>query len=188
MENIFLYVALFASGLFVFQMVITFCFGDFDLDGDTDIGTDTDGHGGDHDHDSNAILKLFTIRNLVAFFLGFGWVGYGCMIQDMAAGWSIVLASITGLVFMGTVMMVMRSLETFEYDSTMRLNNAIGKQAQVYIAIKDEKAGKVMIILSGALVEIEAISNDADDLLVGEFVSVVAVNNNVLTVTKLKET
>ncbi len=68
----------------------------------------------------------------------------------------------------------------------MKLSNALGKTGQVYLPIKASKGGfgKVQIKIQGSLHEIQAMTNDDKELVVGTIVQVEKViDGNILLVT-----
>lgn len=155
-EKVFWAVAIVFSVFFLCQLIFTFLGGD-DLDtGDADVDTgdmeaDGDGHGG-------FFLGLFTIRNMVAFFLGFSWFGLACIDRGLSKPLTVIIAAVCGAVTVALVMLLMKGLSSMKSSGTLSLKNAVGIEGSVTIAVPENMSGrgKVNIVLQGRLVEIEA--------------------------------
>jgi hypothetical protein len=74
-------------------------------------------------------------------------------------------------------------------SGTMNINNAKGKIATVYIPIKAKRSnmGKVQIKIQSSLRELDAITDEEEDLQTSSIVKVIdIINDNVLLVEKSK--
>lgn len=71
-------------------------------------------------------------------------------------------------------------------DNSFKISETIGKSAEVYLSIPENKKGKGKVILSvkGALRELDAIT-EGERILSNTNVRIVGMENNVLVVEKL---
>lgn len=150
--------------VFVIQMVMTFIGVDaFDADFDFDTGAgDTLDLGG--------ALSLFSIRNIVNFFLGFGWGGV-CFSNYITNKLLLVfVALIVGLAFVVLFFFLVRQLLKLETNGTVNMADCVGKQCYVYLRIpaKGEGKGKVQISINGTIMEFDAVTNEAQMIPTGE--------------------
>lgn len=172
--------ALISSLVFIIIMVTTFIGGDSgldDVDMDTDTNADMDGAG----------FQFFTFKNLVGFFLIFSWTGLGCINSEYSQGVTIAISVFCGLVMMFAMASVFYFLNRMVEDGTMQLKNAMGRTGEVYlpIAAKNGGFGKVQINIQGSIHEIQAVTEDEEDLSVGTVVKVIKViDNQILQVTR----
>lgn len=176
MQQIYWGIALTATLVFVVQTIMTFVGSDADTGMDADF--DGDLEGGDFP------FKLFSLRNLVNFFLGVGWTGvvlYGHFENPV---WVGVIAFLVGLVFIGIFFLVARFMMRLAEDNSFKIEDTVGKTADVYLTIpaKNEGKGRVQVSVKGAIHELDAITNSSESLKGGSVVKVTAVKGNVLVV------
>ena len=174
-ERAYWFIAIPASLTFIFVMVTTF------------LGGDTDGDAeGDGNETGEIGFQFFTFKNLVGFFTIFSWIGIGCVRSGFSNGTSIVISMVCGLFMMSAMATLFYFMTKLVEDGSMKLSNALGKTGQVYLPIKSSKGGfgKVQIKIQGSLHEIQAMTNDEKELVVGTIVQVKEViDDNILLVT-----
>ncbi len=177
-EKIFWAAALLFSLLFLIQLVLSFITGDGDTSmGDADeyiSGDDGIGH------------QFFTIKNMIAFFTIFGWTGIACIKGGMGKGLTIVIAVLAGSVVVLIMAFLFRSMSKLKQSGTLQLKNAVGLIAETYLFVPAGRAGfgKVHIKVQGSLHELQAITDDEEQITTGKLVKVVEViNDSVLLVT-----
>ena len=190
-SDVFLYIGLTALVLFIIQTAISFLAGHGDggdggHDGHMVVDHDHDGghHDGDgHDHDNPlGFLRFFTLRNMVAFAMGYGWVGYASVKTRLPDLVAVLLGIAAGIFFVYAIYKLMRALHGLESDATARLEDAIGQIGEVYLEVGDESPGKVTILLGGAKQELPAIHGHPGTLKRGTPVRVVDYDGNFLLV------
>lgn len=176
-ERIYWYIAIGASVIFIIQTMITFIGGD---SGDTGIDADFDGNldGGDHP------FQIFSVRNLVNFFLGVGWTGvsfYNIIGNKILLG---IVSIIIGIIFIGIFFVVIRMLMKLAEDNSFKIEDTIGLSGDVYITVPAEKGGKGKVTLSvrGSVHELEAITKNKESIKTGSLIKVVQINDNILVV------
>ncbi|WP_029901988.1 NfeD family protein [Prevotella sp. 10(H)] len=180
-QQFYWYVAIGASVIFIIQTIMTF----IGADSDTGVDADFDGNldGGD------SPFQLFSLRNLVCFLLGFGWTGaamYGSFDSKILLG---VVALLVGCLFVFLFFMVMRTLMKLSEDNSFKIEDTIGKTADVYMNIPAEKKGKGKIFISvkGSTHELPAITNSTEPIKSGALVKVEALEGGILLVTPLNQ-
>ena len=140
-KSIYLIIGLIALILFAVQTVLTFLGGDspdgLGADDHSDSGradsgqTDSHGHHAGHQDDSGfSFLRFFTLRNLSAFALGYGFGGYA----SLRSGFPSLAAALTGMavgsVFVWAIYKLMVFLHTLESDGAPEMRGAIGLSAE----------------------------------------------------------
>ena len=146
--------------IFLIQMVLTFIGGEIEVDGDADF---------DVESDSGAGFQFFTLKNFIGFFTIFSWSG------------------IAGLLMMTLMASLFYFFSKLTDSGTLNINNAKGAVAEVYMRIHGSRGniGKVLVKVQGSLRELEAITDDPEDLPTGAVVNVKEViNDNILLVSK----
>jgi hypothetical protein len=182
LEKIYWVIAVVASLFFIIQMISVFVMGDLDVQiaGDTDFDIETD---------SGIPFQFFTLRNLVGFFTVFAWVGLACIDADYSNNLTLIISSASGLIMMAIMSTLFYFVSQMTDSGTMNINNAKGKIATVYIPIKAKRSnmGKVQIKIQSSLRELDAITDEEEDLQTSSIVKVIdIINDNVLLVEKSK--
>jgi hypothetical protein len=178
-------ITLTASLIFIIQSVMTFLGADADTDFDVDVDTSMDGadlsniEGGSN---------LYTFRNFVNFFLGFGWTAILLEGQVKSTALLIVISALVGVGLVAAVMYLFKWLSTMQQSGNINVYKAaVGCQGKCYLTIPAERAGegKVQITIQGAVREYNAVT-DGDAIKTGTPIKVVeAINANTLLVEEL---
>ncbi len=181
-EKIYWLIAIIASVFFLIQIISVFVFGDFDSEASGDIDTDIETDGG-------MPFQFFTIRNLVAFLTIFGWTGLGSIANENSTTATILISVISGLLMMLIMSTLFYFISKMTDSGTLKINNALGKTGTVYIPIEAKRGniGKVQIKIQGSLRELDAITDDEEDLHTGNVIEVKKVlDGNILLISKSK--
>ncbi|MCC6817770.1 MAG: NfeD family protein [Bacteroidia bacterium] len=173
----FWYIALPCSLIFVIQSIMTFMGADAtegvtaDFDGDLD-GGDTP-------------FQLFSFRNLINFMLGFSWTGISFYLTIKSSTMLIALSTVVGILFVYVFFIIIRQLMKLAEDNSFKMNETVGKTAEVYIRIPENRTGKgkVQVSVRGSVHEIEAITEEGE-LSSGSIVKITGIENNILIVKK----
>jgi membrane protein implicated in regulation of membrane protease activity len=177
LEKIYWSIALPFSVLFIIQTILTFIVGDgVAAEGDADVAIDSD---------TGIDFQFLSIKNLIAFFTIFGWVGVVTHGSGIAPVWSVVLATAAGLVMMTIMATLMYFMGKLTESGTLNLRKAIGKVATVYLTIpaKRNGMGKVQITVQG-FQTLDAITDDEQEIGNGMLVEVIEVLNNEILIVK----
>ena len=178
-------VTLTASLIFIIQSVMTFLGADADSNFDVDVDTTMDGadlsniEGGSN---------LYTFRNFVNFFLGFGWTAILLEGQVKSTALLVVIAAFVGIGLVAAVMYLFKWLSTMQQSGNINIYKAaVGCQGKCYLRIPAERSGEgmVQITIQGAVREYNAVT-DGDAIKTGTPIKVVeAIDANTLLVEEL---
>lgn len=166
------------SLIFLIQMVLTFIGGEIDIDGDADF---------DVESDSGAGFQFFTLKNFIGFFTIFAWSGIASLDSGFGTGTTLVVSTISGLIMMVLMASLFYLFTKLTDSGTMNINNAKGAVAEVYMRVHGNRSnvGKVLVKVQGSLRELEAITDDEEDLPTGSVVNVKdVINDSLLLVSK----
>ncbi len=171
------------STLFVIELVMTFLgagsdTGGFDASGDADTSVDID---------EGISFQLITLKNLVAFFTIFGWIGLACIDSKLSITSTIIISSISGLLMMVLMASIYYFMGKLTETGNLEINRAIGEKATVYLQIpaKRHGAGKIQIKLQG-LRTIDAMTDEDEPIATGSLCEVVGIlTEEVLLVKKI---
>ena len=179
-------VTLTATLIFVIQTVMTFLGADADST-DFDVDVDTSMDGSDLSNiDSGA--NLYTFRNFVNFFLGFGWTAIILQQSVKSTAVLVIISVLVGIALVALVMYMFKWLYSMQQSGNINVyKSAVGCQGKCYLRIPAERAGegKVQITIQGAVREYNAVT-DGDEIKTGASVKVLeAVDGNTLLVEEL---
>lgn len=171
-------ITLASSLVFIIETIMTFIGADT---GDTGLdGVDTDFDGPDNAMDGvdgTSGMNLYTFRNFVNFFLGFGWTSVLLYEQIASKALLFTLAFLVGVVLVAIVMYLFKWLSTMQQSGNINVwKSAVGCHGKVYLTIPGERAGvgKVQITINNAVREYDALT-DGETLRTGAAVKVVEV-------------
>lgn len=177
--------------LFIVLMLIGMDGGE-SFDGDIDIG-DIDGAGDLDVYNAESFasisgLRILTIRGALAFFSIGSWTVYlfAGTVKPVIA---IFLGILAGLIASVLLAITMKSILKLESSGNLDYKTAIGKTATVYIRIPKEANGKGKVIFNhqGKLVEVDAITNEANDILSKREVKIIDLIDETTLVVKKNE-
>jgi len=155
--------AVFFTVAFFFQMVISLMGGEHDHAHDGGAGHD--GHDGDiSDSDSDhhvTFWHFFTVRNIIAFFLGFSWGGLAVLDNGKGVILSVIGGSAIGVVFVFFNLMLLRILGQLQSSGNLNINYVVGARAEVVVGIPAHTSGsgKITLSVQGRMVDIEAVTH-----------------------------
>lgn len=178
-ERIYWGIAILFTLLFLIQNILSL------------LGGHTDDVTGDVDDmlsaDDGIGFQFFTIRNLFGFFTIFGWTGLACIHGGLSPALIVIISVVAGTGMMLLMATLFFYTSKLAYDGTLKMENTINASGTVYLTIPSSRSGmgKVNLKVQGAFRELDAMTDDEDDLRTGALVIVKQVlNNEILLVTK----
>lgn len=159
--------ALISTVIMVIQFILSLCgMGDVDMDVDMSAADGLDAATG---------MDLFSIKNVVIFFVGFGWAGISFREIIPQDGLLILAALACGCFFVASFIMIFKQLMKFEGNGAVNMSEAVGKKAEVYLRIpaKRNGKGKVQVSLNGVAREYDAVTNDDEMIPSGKIVDII---------------
>lgn len=179
--------AIVGGTLFILRVITMFIGGgitDDVIDSALDIGGDTPA--GEH-VDSDIGFKLISIQGLTSFFMMFGLVGLALLKANFALWITVLGGMLAGLVTVAITGLVFSQMKRLQTEGTIRIQNTIGTEGNVYLTIPKNGTGQVQIIAQGSLKIFDAVSSTKSAIATGEKVQVVGVaGGNTLIVEKSK--
>ena len=174
--QIYYYVAIFATILFVIKLAIfTIVGGGTEVSGDFNTEFDTD-----------TSFSFLSFQSVLAFLMGFGWMGYAGLKQ---LGWSqlnsLLAALGVGILFMLVSAALMFSVRKLEKNVKKDKTTAIGKTGKAYTSFDANGNGKVEIEIAGQLSVVDAYNMTDAPINSFDMVEVVGVKDNLLQVVKV---
>jgi hypothetical protein len=166
-----------SSLVFIIQTIMTFI----------GLGTDSDFDTGAEGLDDGGFNGVFSFRNLVNFLLGYGWTGV-VLFDDINSSVILQLVAIgVGFLFVIAFLLMFKQMMKLSHDGTFKFNETVGIIADVYLRIPANRKGKGKVQLSvrGSVHEIDAITDDSEEIPTGANAKVIKViGDDVVLVSK----
>lgn len=178
-EKIYWITAIVASGIFVVLIILTLVGGDAD-----DMGGDVDA---EVEGDAGIGFQFLSFKNLMGFFTIFGWSGISCIDNGLSTGLTVLISVLCGLLMMFAMAALFYYLAKLQHSGTLKLANALDQIGEVYLTIGANRSriGKVSINVQGTLRELEALTDESNDLVQGNVVKVKQVTDNGILIVQL---
>ena len=170
------YLAWFATIFFVIKLLIFMVFGAGDSEVSADFNTETD---------TDASFSFISLQTILAFLMGFGWMGYAALQQfKLDQLGSFLSAFGVGLLFMFGTAYLMFSVKKLEKNVVKDKKTAIGKIGKAYTAFEPKGSGQIEIEIDGQFTVTDAVNNTDEKINAFEMVKVVKVENDMLYIEK----
>ena len=172
LQKFFWTIACAASLVFIIQTIMTF----------VGLGTDADVDAGPMDGsvdsvEDGSLSGVFSFRNLINFLLGYGWAGV-LLNGSIEQGWLLQIVAIAvGLLFVLAFVFMFRQVMKLSHDGSFKMQEAVGLRADVYLRIPAARAGrgKVQLSVKGSVHEIDAMTDNSEEIATGAQVKIVKV-------------
>ncbi len=171
-EKIYWITAIAGSIILLVLLVLTLLGGDADDVGDVD---------GDLDLDAGIDFQFLSFKNLIGFFTIFGWTGIACIQAELSKGIIVAVSIVCGLLMMTAMASLFYFLSKLNSSGgKLKIENALGCVGEVYLTLgaKRSKIGKVQVKVQGVLRDLEALTNEEEDLKQGTIIIVSEITNN----------
>jgi membrane protein implicated in regulation of membrane protease activity len=168
-------------------------FGDIDMDLD---GADFDGAGIEEldlaeasietdPGDTDLSFRFLSVQGISSFIMMFGIVGLAISKAPIHPVFSLFAGIGAGLFTVWIISLIFIAATSLQSDGTMRMRSAVGETGKVYLRISGDEAGKVQVVVQGALRVLDAFSVDSTPIPTGTSVKVVDVRDTALVVKAL---
>jgi hypothetical protein len=124
--------------------------------------------------ESELLSDVFTIRNIVSFFLGFSWGALAFIKPESGILLPTISGMIIGLLMVAVNMLLLKIFAALQSSGSLNLNKALGQHATVTVQISPNNSnyGKVRVSIRGRSVEIEAFTKDKTAISEGASVTI----------------
>jgi hypothetical protein len=116
----------------------------------------------------------------------FGWSGLAAYKSGIPNAWVIVIAVSSGVLMVALLLFIMSRANRLRQSGTLQMKNAVSQIGETYLRIPAQRngIGKVQVQVQGRLVELEAMTDDNEDIATGRPIKVVStLNERILLVT-----
>ena len=186
LQQVLVIIAVPSTLILVLQLILLLC-GLGDEDGSFD------GLDGDQINDFSVAdiggLRLFTLRGVLSFLAIGSWTALTVSTSAKAVWIPVVSGLAAGIAADVLLAVIMRSVRRLQQSGNIEIENAIGKQGEVYIPVPADRSGfgKVNVVLQGRLVELDAVTDSERMLKTGEEIVVTDVVGNAVVAEPKKD-
>ncbi len=170
MVTVFTLCAVVGGTVLVCQFLLTLLglSGDHDLLGDHSgldhVPDHAHGLADDDNHASSALFSVLTFRTVVAALAFFGLAGLAANAAHWSPQQTLALALTSGCAALFGVHHLMQLFHKLRSDGTVRLTDAVGLEATVYLRIPGHRSGhgKIQLVLKQQTVELQAETSESE--------------------------
>lgn len=176
LQNVFLVISLFSTIFYIVKMCLfLFLGGDIEVEADFDSLTDTD-----------PSFSFFSIQSMLAFFMGFGWVGLAALTQfDVGVLVSLVCAFLVGVFFMFLSAWLMLMIKKLDKRIVVDLNTVVGTVGKAYTSFNPKSEGQIEIVVNNKLDIWKAVNLTDEKIEAFAQIKVEKVEDNKLYIVKI---
>lgn len=174
--QIYYYIAVFATILFVIKLAIFTIVG-----GGTEVSGDFN-----TEFDSDSSFSFLSFQSVLAFLMGFGWMGYAGLKQLGLSQMNTLLSAIgVGILFMAVSAALMFGVRKLEKNVKKDKNTAVNKIGKAYTNFQPKGNGQVEININEQIMVVDATNATNEEINAFDNVKVVKVENDLLYIEKL---
>jgi membrane protein implicated in regulation of membrane protease activity len=167
-----------AATLFFALRLVVFNFFDFG-----DFGDDTS-----HAMESDEVFSFLSLQSILAFLMGFGWIGLAAMREyHLDTLSSLALAFAAGALFTFLSALLMRQVKKLNKTTNINLSKCVDELGKAYTKFAPGGAGQIQITINGRLATTNAINIGDEEIEAFAPIKVAKVENNVIYVQKLTQ-
>ncbi len=170
------YLAIFATIIFTIKLILfTITGGD-----GTEVSADFTS-----EIDTDLSFNFLSVQSVLAFFMGFGWMGYAGVHQFKFSNWAAFgIALVVGLAFLAGTAYLMFGIKRLEKNVKKDYSKALNQTGKAYTAFAPKGQGQVEIEINEQLTVTDAVNNSEEEINAFERIKVVKVDNDILYIEK----
>lgn len=170
------YIAIFSTVAFIVKFIIfSMTVGDgSEVSSDFDSVSDTD-----------TSFNFFSIQSILAFLMGFGWIGLAAVTQwGFTISNTFIVSTVVGFVFMFFSAYLMLKVKCLNQVVTPEYEKCVNKIGKAYNTIHPKSEGQIEIEINGKLSVINAINFTEEEIKAFEAIKIIKYENEKLYVEK----
>ena len=168
--KVYFLIAVISTTIFVIKVILMFMGADDSLD---------------ISDDSSDAFELVSIQSILAFLMGFGWIGLAARNEwGMNSILSLIVGGLFGFAMMLLVTFLMKQVKKLNKSAKFDINDCIGIIGKAYTDLKPDELGQVQVKVAGKLMIFDAINFTQEKIEFFAPIIVDKVDNNVLIVSR----
>lgn len=176
--QIYYYIALFSTILYIVKLILFMFIGsDHEVFADFNSEIDID-----------PSFNFLSIQTVIAFFMGFGWMGYSGLNQfNFSQLRTFLISVVVGLIFMFGTALLMYSIRKLEKNVKKDKNCCVNRVGKAYTNFEPNSRGQVEIDFNDQLSVLDAVNISDEFIKSFDLVRVVKVEDDLLYIEKVKK-
>lgn len=171
------YLAIFSTLIFTIKLILFTITG---VDG-TEVSADFT-----TEIDTDFSFNFLSVQSVLAFFMGFGWMGYAGIHQLKYSNWmAFGIAIVVGLLFLIGSAYLMFGVKKLEKNVKKDYTKALNQQGKAYTNFAPKGQGQIEIEINEQLSVIEAVNNTEEEIKAFDRIKVVNVDKDILYIEKI---
>lgn len=170
--------------IFLIMLLLGFDTDEFDGIGTPDVDVD-----GINDDPITGIagLKVLTLRGALVFLALGSWTAF-LLVGSIGIWWGLLIGIVVGVIAAFIQALAFRATLRLESAGNMDYSNAVDKSGTVYIRIPKQRfgKGKISIIIQDRLAEVDAVTDEKEDIMPNASVVVVGLIDSSTVIVKSK--
>jgi membrane protein implicated in regulation of membrane protease activity len=176
--KIYYYLAIFATIVFVIKLALFALVG-----GDAEVAADFNS-----EIDTDCSFNFISIQSILAFFMGFGWMGNAALKQFEFGQWlSIAIAIVVGFIFMFMTAYLMFLVKKLEKKVKKDKSTALNQVGKAYTKFEPQGSGQVEVEVNGQLSVVNAKNDSDEEINSFEYVRVTKIVDDILHIEKVNK-
>jgi len=169
LTGIYWYIALFSTALFVIKLALFSIVG-----GDTEVHADFNAS-----IEAETSFDFISIQSILAFLMGFGWLGLTCLKQWHLNTWlTLIFSVLFGLVLMSLSAYLMYCIKKLNKTIKKDKSACVGQMAKTYTNFAPNGIGQIEVDIEGQLTIENAINTTESELKAFSQVKILKYENN----------
>ena len=153
--NVYFYIAIFATAFYILKMLIFAIFG-----GDTEVHADFNSS-----FETDHAIDFLSIQSILAFLMGFGWMGLSCMkVWGIRTIYSAIISIVFGLILMFITAYLMFCVKKLNKTVKKDMTKAVDCIGKAYTNFEPNGHGQIEITINKQL-SIEEAVNFSDEAI-----------------------
>lgn len=135
--------------------------------------------------DTDASFDFFSIQSILAFLMGFGWIGLASLAQwHISVKYAVVISSLTGFAFLYMSAFLMFKIKSLNQIVQPEYEKCTGNVGKAYTTIHANSEGQIQLEINGKLSVINAVNGTDSDIKAFEQIKVIKYENSKLYIEK----
>ena len=174
--KLYLYIAIASTIFYLLKLLLFFIFG-----GDTEVHADFDS-----ETETDVSFNFLSVQSILAFLMGFGWLGLACLNQwNMNIVHTSLISTAFGIVLMTATAWLMYQVKKLNHIIVVDINACVGKIGKSYTHFAPNEKGKIEVEINNQINILDAINNTEEEIPAFKEIKVIKCENEILYIEKI---
>ena len=176
LHSMYYFIAWFSTILFVIKLAIFILTG-----GDMEVHCDFDSIS-----DCDVSFNFLSVQSILAFLMGFGWMGLTVLNQlKLSSLYAVILSILVGLAFMVFSAYLMFMIKKLDKKIVVNYEDYIGIEGKAYTHFAPKSSGQIQIVINKKLETLDVVSVSEEEIQAFSQIKLVKVENKILYIDRI---